>query len=236
MEVMEIIQDSFIYPVTHIQSVIIYVILGIIAAFALVTTGVSTFVAASETNAFTTIGVFLIGLIISVFIFCVIEGYVLDIVKIGIKRGNEAPSIDIKRQALNGIKLFVVHVVYFIIPFILTVILSLFLQTWLTYLIGLILFIIFALAATMAECKLAETDELEPALSIGQAIADISRVGIGKLLTTIIIIAVVSFIILLIISFITQYSSAIGSILTGIFEIYLLFAGNRAIGLIYSDA
>ncbi len=236
MEVMEIIQDSFIYPVTHIQSVIIYVILGIIAAFALVTTGVSTFVAASETNAFTTIGVFLIGLIISVFIFCVIEGYILDIVKIGIKRGNEAPSIDIKRQALNGIKLFVVHVVYFIIPFILTVILSLFLQTWLTYLIGLILFIIFALAATMAECKLAETDELEPALSIGQAIADISRVGIGKLLTTIIIIAVVSFIILLIISFITQYSSAIGSILTGIFEIYLLFAGNRAIGLIYSDA
>lgn len=236
MEVMEIIQDSFIYPVTHIQSVIIYVILGIIAAFALVTTGVSTFVAASETNAFATIGVFLIGLIISVFIFCVIEGYILDIVKIGIKRGNEAPSIDIKRQALNGIKLFVVHVVYFIIPFILTVILSLFLQTWLTYLIGLILFIIFALAATMAECKLAETDELEPALSIGQAIADISRVGIGKLLTTIIIIAVVSFIILLIISFITQYSSAIGSILTGIFEIYLLFAGNRAIGLIYSDA
>ena len=236
MEVMEIIQDSFIYPVTHIQSVIIYVILGIIAAFALVTTGVSTFVAASETNAFTTIGVFLIGLIISVFIFCVIEGYILDIVKIGIKRGNEAPSIDIKRQALNGIKLFVVHVVYFIIPFILTVILSLFLQTWLTYLISLILFIIFALAATMAECKLAETDELEPALSIGQAIADISRVGIGKLLTTIIIIAVVSFIILLIISFITQYSSAIGSILTGIFEIYLLFAGNRAIGLIYSDA
>lgn len=234
MDLMEILQDSLMYPLKNIPSLVVYVILCIIASFALIFTVFGT-AAVGNQNAFAGVGVLIIGLIVSILIFLIIEGYVLDIIKIGIKRGDESPSIDIQRQALNGFKLFIVAVAYFIIPLIITVLLSFFLATWLTYVIAFVLFVVFALAETMAQCRLAQTDELGPALAVGEAIGDISRIGFGKVISTIVVVAIVAFIIAFILALLTQFNSTLTSIVMGITSVYLLFFSNRAIGLLYSD-
>ena len=88
----------------------------------------------------------------------------------------------------------------------------------------------------MAECKLAQTDDLYQAINIGDSIKDISRVGPVKLVLTLIVIAIIGFIIESIIMGITGaiFSQTISSIISSIVGMYILFFGNRAIGLLYS--
>ena len=87
----------------------------------------------------------------------------------------------------------------------------------------------------MAKCKLAQTDDLGSALAIGEAIGDISRVGLGKLIATAVVIFVILVIVVFIIALIAGVNDTIGSILLGIFSVYFVFFYNRAIGLLYSD-
>ena len=88
----------------------------------------------------------------------------------------------------------------------------------------------------MAKCRLAKSDNLGEALAIGEAIGDISRVGIGKLIATVVVIFVIIIIIAFIIGLISSANNTIGSILLGIFSVYFVFFYNRAIGLLYSEA
>ena len=88
----------------------------------------------------------------------------------------------------------------------------------------------------MAKCKLAKTDNLGDALAIGEAIGDISRVGLGKLIATVVVIFVILLIVIFILAAILNANNTIGSILLGIFAVYFVFYYNRAIGLLYSDA
>ena len=87
----------------------------------------------------------------------------------------------------------------------------------------------------MGVCRLAKTEDLGYALSIGDAITDISKVGI----VTIILFIIIMFIIVLVLSFIgvaiSQWNSIIGGILVGILGVYITFFAARAIGLLYSD-
>jgi hypothetical protein len=91
------------------------------------------------------------------------------------------------------------------------------------------------MANFMAKCRLAKTDNLGDALAIGEAIGDISRVGVGKLIATVLVVFVILVIVAFIIGLITSMSDIIGSILLGIFSVYFVFFYNRAIGLLYSD-
>ena len=177
----------------------------------------------------------LIGIIIFVLVYFLIEGYGLDVVKYGIERRSDSPGIDMGRQISNAIKLVVVTIVYFIIPVIITFVLGLFLRNWLVSIIALILFIVFALANFMAKCRLAKTDDLGAALVIGEAIGDITRVGIVKLLAVAALVIVISFIIVLIVSAIASLNDLIGDILFGIALVYIIFFYHRAIGLLYSE-
>ena len=88
----------------------------------------------------------------------------------------------------------------------------------------------------MAKCRLAKSDSLGEALAIGEAIGDISRVGLGKLLATVILVVIIAVIIVVLIGIIGSISDIVGDILFGIFLVYLVFFYNRAIGLLYSDA
>ena len=165
-----------------------------------------------------------------------IEGYALDIIKYGIERRSDGPGIDIGRQISNAAKLIIVSIVYYIIPAIIIFILSLFLKNWILAIISIILIITFALAQFMAKCRLAKTDKLGDALAIGEAIGDISRVGLGKIICTVIIVVLLLVIVSVIIAFISNINGTIGSIILGIFSVYYIFFYNRAIGLLYSDA
>ena len=145
-------------------------------------------------------------------------------------------GLDIGRQISNTIKLIVVDVVYYVVPAIIVFVLGLFLRDWLMTIISIIIFIVFALANFMAKCRLAKTDSMGEALAIGEAIGDISRVGLLKIIATIIVMLIIAVVAAIIIAWIGNLNNIVGSILLGIFAVYFLFFYNRAIGLLYSDA
>jgi len=235
MELGEIITDALSYPLQNIKALVIYMILGIILGIAIAGTLGAVMVGAMAKNALAVIGSGIIGIIIALLIGFIITGYELDIIKYGIERSNGAPGIDFVRQFINGVKFFVVNIVYMIIPIIIAAILAVIFQHWLSGLITVIISIIFAFALMMGQCRLAKTEDLGYALSIGEAIGDISRVGIGKVVLFVIIIFVISFVLLMIVGLINQWNATVGGILLGILGVYLVFFNGRATGLLYSD-
>ena len=234
MNVGDIIGDALSYPIHNVKALVLYIVLGIIAAIIGGTTILSFAGAAATTglSGFALNGVGIIGIIVFILVLFLIQGYALDIVKFGIERRADSPEIDFGRQVSNAVKLIIVDLVYYIVPVIIVFVLGLFLRDWI---LTLILVIVFALANFMARCRLAKTDDLGTALAIGDAIGDISRVGIGRLLATVIIVVIVAFAIVFVIGIIGQFNDIIGDILFGIALVYLLFFYHRAIGLLYSD-
>ena len=237
MSIGEILSDALVYTINNIKEFIIFMILSIVGAV-IGGTSIINIIGALSTTGWSSVafsGLSIIGVVIFILILFLISGYTLDIIKYGIERRNDSPGIDFGRQVANAIKLIIVDIVYYIVPAIIIFVLGLFLRNWLMTIISIIILILFALANFMAKCKLAKTDSLGEALSIGEAIGDISRVGLGKLIATIILILFIIIIIAIIITLISGINATIGSILLGIASVYILFFYNRAIGLLYSD-
>lgn len=234
MELTDILMDSLQYPFKNIMALILYLVLGIIAGIAIAGTIGGVVLGAENNNVFAVIGSAIIGIIITLIVVFAIYGFELDIIKYGINRDDGAPGFDFVRQFINGVKLFVVNIVYYIIPIIIGAILAVIFQNWISSIISFILTLVFGLAAIMGQCRLAKTEDLGYALSVGDAIGDISKVGIIRLLLLIIIIAVISFVVLFIITMIINWNTIVGGILLGIFCVYLAFFSGRATGLLYS--
>ncbi|MBP3791754.1 MAG: DUF4013 domain-containing protein [Methanobrevibacter sp.] len=235
MELGEILSDALVYPFQNIKALVLYIILGIILGIAISGTVVGIAAGTATKNIFALVGLGIIGIFISLVIGFVITGYQLDIIKYGIERSAAAPGIDFVRQFINGVKYFVVIIVYMIIPIIIGAILAVIFQHWLSSIISFILAIVFSLALLMAECRLAKTEDLGYALAIGDAIGDISRIGALKVVLFIILIAVITFILFLIVGLINQWNSTVGGILLGILGVYIAFFIGRATGLLYSQ-
>ena len=237
MDLSDIISDALTYPFQNVKALVIYIILGIIAAI-IGGTAILSFAGAMATKGFAGFafsGVAIVGIVIFIIILFLIEGYALDIVKFGIGRRVDSPGIDFGRQVSNAIKLLAVNVVYYLVPAVLIFILGLFLRDWIMTIISLILVIVFALANFMAKCRLAKSDNLGDALAIGEAIGDISRVGFGKLLATVIVVVIIAVLIVVIVGLVGGINDTLSDILFGIALVYLVFFYNRAIGLLYSD-
>lgn len=234
MELMEIFSDALVYPFSNIKALIIYLVLGIILGIAVFGTIAAIGVSYAAENIFALIGSGILGIIVALIIAFFIVGYELDIIKFGILRDAGAPKIDFVRQFINGVKVAVVYIVYMIVPIIIGSLLAIIFQHWLSQIIVIILSIIFSLALIMAECRLAKTEELGSALAIGEAIGDISRVGIVKLILFIIIMFIITFILYFIVFAIGKWDSLLGGILFGVVGIYLTFFVARATGLLYS--
>ena len=103
-----------------------------------------------------------------------------------------------------------------------------------TLLVAAVLFIIFSFIQELANSRLANTDSLGEALNIPEAVKDISRIGVGKVLATLILVFIVSLVIGAILSAVYQQVPQL-SILNIIVTPYLMFFTNRATGLLYSD-
>ena len=238
MGIGDIIGDALVYPFHNIKALILYVILGIIAGLigGAAVVGIAGSIGSKgwASLGFDLLGI--VGIVVFILVLFLIEGYALDIVKYGIERRDDSPGIDIGRQISNAVKLIIVDIVYYIVPVIITFVIGLFLRDWILTIISIILFLIFTFANFMAKCRLAQSDSLGNALAMGEAIGDISKVGLGKILGTVIVIAIILVIISFIIGLISNFNATIGSILLGIFSVYFVFFYNRAIGLMYSDA
>ena len=234
MELGEIISDALAYPLKNIKALAIYAILGIILGIVAGSSLVAVFLSASSKNVLATIGSSVLAFVVTLVLGFFITGYQLDIMKFGIERREDGPGIDFVRQFLNGVKLFVVSFVYMIIPMIIGIICGMIFQNWLSSVITFIVTIIFALGMMMAQCRLAKTEDFGYALNIGEAIKDVTRVGLLKLLLLIILIFIIVFILVFIVAAIAQWNSTIGGILFGILGVYIVFFVARATGLLYS--
>ena len=238
MEIGEIIGDAVRYPLNHTKSLLIYIVIMFIIALIAIFTGIG-LVAGQQTNQVLASGIIgFIGLLLIIIIALLVDGYGLDIVKLGIDKSDAAPEIDIGRQVIAGLKYLIVGIVYIIIPFIVMLLLSAINDT-LGLIVGVILFIIFGLALLMGQCRLANTGSLGEALNIPEAIKDLQAIGIFKVLIVIIIVAIIA----LILNFIAGIFSGMGdigsfisAILSAIVSAYTFFFSNRATGLLYSDA
>ena len=235
MELGEIITDALTYPLQNIKALVIYIILGIILGLAVGGTVAGIVAGSAANNALAVIGSGIIGIIVALILGFFISGYQLDITKYGIERSSAGPEIDFVRQFINGVKLFVVTIVYMIVPIIISAILAVIFQNWLSTVITAILTIIFGLALIMGQCRLAKTEDLGYALSIGEAVGDLSKVGILKVIVFVILVVVISFILLFVVGLIGQWNNIVGGILMGILGVYLVFFNGRATGLLYSD-
>jgi hypothetical protein len=235
MEIGEIISDALVYPFSNIKALIIYLILGIIFGIVFVSTLVAIAAGIEANNVFAVFGIGIIGGVVSIFLGFMINGYQLDVIKYGIDRNPNGPEVDFIRQFFNGIKLFVTQIVYMIIPVIIGAILAVIFQHWLSGLITFIISLVFTFALMMAQCRLAKTEQLGDSLALGEAIGDISRVGIVKLLLLIIIVAVIMVILYFIVGLIAGWNGTVGGILFGIVGTYLVFFSGRAVGLLYSE-
>lgn len=244
MDLTEMIRDGLVYPTNNIKALIVYLILGLLVGIIGVFTGLGGIMMMSSKQLGGSIVIGLIGVILILVLYFLILGYSLDIIKFGIKRSNDAPDLDFARQITDGIKYIIVSIVYMIIPtIILAVIFSIF-RHWLAVLIGIILIVLFAFLLTMAVCRLAETDNLGYALDFKGAYNDLMEIGVGKVVLTIIVSALVGFAIIMIISFIvgiilgiinsTSLISIVIPILTSILDAWLVFYINRVTGLLYS--
>ena len=236
MEIGEIISDAIVYPFNNIKALIIYMIIGIVCGILGGASLMGVLLAAQGNNVLAAGGLGFIGTLIIIIGGLLISGYGLDIVKFGIERWDDAPGIDIVRQVLNAIKVFIVGFVYYIIPAIIGWLLSTLLgKGILTTIIIFIISVVFAFAQFMAICRLAKYDSLGEALAIGEAIGDVSKVGMLKVLATIIAVFIIALIIAIVIGVIMQYNNLIGGVLFGVFGVYLTFFYNRAVGLLYSQ-
>ena len=235
MELGEILSDALVYPFQNIKALIIYAILGIILGIVVGGSLLGMVLGSSSHNVLAALGSGIIGIIVAIILGFFINGYQLDITKYGIERSGAAPEVDFVRQFFNGLKYFIVTIVYMIVPLILSAIFGFIFSGWLSTVLSLIVAIIFSLALIMGECRLAKTEDLSYALSIGEAIGDISRVGFLKLIAFIIIITVIVLILLFIVGAISNWNGTVGGILLGILGVYITFFSARATGLIYSD-
>lgn len=237
MNLGDIISEALIYPLHNIKALVLYIVLGIIAAIVGGTSIIAFLTAAGTTGAssFALDGVAILGIIVFIILLFLIEGYGLDIVKYGIERRSGTPNIDFARQVSNAIKLLAVDIAYYLIPAVIIFVLGFIFRDWILTIISIILVIVFALANFMARCRLAKTDSLGEALAVGEAIGDISRVGIGKLITTILIIIIIAVAILFVTGLVSRINTILGNVLLGIAMVYLVLFYHRVIGLLYSE-
>ncbi len=237
MSLSQIILDSIKYPFSDLTK---FFIVGIIALLAGISSVFSSFGVDS-------VFLLLIGAAVSLIFTFVLSGYGLSVLKNAMSGYDEVPDLDPATNFMEGIKVFVINFVYFLIPLIITVILALitgaigqglhniFAALGVTAIVAIILFIFFAFFEIIALARFAKTNELSDAFNLSAVFEDMKSIGILKILALTIIVAIViliAYMILSVLNFIPYIGIIIAEIIAGAFV--LLFY-NRAIGLLCAD-
>nr|WP_295000515.1 DUF4013 domain-containing protein [uncultured Methanobrevibacter sp.] len=238
MSLGEIITDSIKYPFSNITN---FLIVGILVLLA----GIS--------NVFMTYGISnealnVIGGIIGLIFTLILSGYSLDIIKYAFDNSDEYPMIDIAANFVDGVKVLIINIIYFIVPIFITLILAvitgaigaglnhLFTGLGIAAIISMIVFIIFGIFEVIAIARFAETGRLDEAFKFGAVIEDIQRIGFAKVIAFLII-AVIIIAIAAVIGSLLTFIPVIGVLLSSIvLGGFIILFYNRGIGLLYADA
>ena len=189
----------------------------------------------------------IIGIIIAIVFSIVLYGYSIEVIKEGINNSNYIPDLDFTNNFVNGIKLIIVELVYFLIPIIITLVLLFMfgaigagldkmagsLGIWAVF--AVVIFIIFGIFGIVAQARFAASGSIGDALSIGEVFVDVKRIGILKIVLYLIIVLILLIVLSLILSVVTvipYIGIIIVDILLGGF--IMLFV-NYGVGLLYAE-
>jgi len=118
MEITELFKDSLKYPIQDWTKLLLLGVLFLIPSILAVIPLLA--IALRQTVAFWIL--FLIFIIVGILVLLIISGYSLKITRETILENNDLPSLDYVKNIIDGLKLFAVEIVYYIIPLIITII------------------------------------------------------------------------------------------------------------------
>ena len=104
-----------------------------------------------------------------------------------------------------------------------------------TIAVALIVFLIFSILQSASQARLANTDSLKYALNIFEALKDIKRIGIVKVLLLVLLVLVIIAVMGIIFIILFNYLPLAVSVIYIILVPYIALAIQRLIGLAYSD-
>ena len=104
-----------------------------------------------------------------------------------------------------------------------------------TIAVALIVFLIFSILQSASQARLANTDSLKYALNIFEALKDIKRIGIVKVLLLVLLVLVIIAVMGVIFIILFNYLPLVVSVIYIILVPYIALAIQRLIGLAYSD-
>lgn len=254
MTISSIFNDALKYPFNNVSK---WIIFGIIIIIANISYLFTMFGVTDGT-------VQAVASLINFIVMFIVVGYSLAITRDTIHGYDELPAFDIIKNFIDGIKAAVLSFIYMIIPTIIFFILlfatgavnafsqavevsmaggalssdlafNLIGSIGLTFIISLIIYIIFMLFATIACCRLADTGSFSQGFSFSGIMDDIKRIGVGSYIVWWIVLAIIIVILLLIAMFIAviPYIGYLISLLFISSFVYIFSA--RATGLIYSN-
>ena len=238
MSLGEILSDAIRYPFSDITK---FLMVGVLALLA----GIANLIYPNGTdNTIMMVLLTLIGVIFGV----ILSGFCLDVIRKGIHHSNEIPSINPAENLIDGIKVIIIEIVYYIIPLIIAAVLGLLggfvgaglnqvsAGTAFAVIVALIVVIIFSILEIVAIARFADTGDLGAAFNFGEIFEYAKRIGIlNIILFTIvtIILAVVLSIVLGLLGLIPYIGVIIAVVLLGGFIVLFYY---RGIGLLYAHA
>ena len=238
MSLKEIFSDAVRYPFSDVAK---FVILGILALISGISSILTNYTVEGSIMAISGVVSFVASLIVS--------GYGISVIKSGIEKSDDMPSISFLDNLIDGIKFIIINIVYFIIPIVIVIVLAVLSSmgyvvsevvvaglAGIVIVVGIVLFILFGIMGEVAVARFANTGEFSDAFALKSVFGDVRRIGILKIFGFIIIQFVIILVILAILialGFIPYVGLVISSFIGGA---YLAFFYNRSLGLLYADS
>ncbi len=242
MEIGDIISKSFKYPLnngTQFMKVAVLYLLLIVPVFFSVLMIIFANSSAILVSAIITIICYLIFALI-------IGGYFLSVMKEGISSSNLMPEYDFAKNIVDSIKVWVLGLLFSLIPGIIIGILLLIVTKFASSetvfggiiciaFIALILEIIFCMFLSISLLRLANYDSLSEALNFSAIKEDLRAIGIGNLIVLLVVLGIISGAILFITGFLI-FIPIVGTIIYIMFIVpYTYLAVCYGLGLMYSE-
>lgn len=232
----EIISDAVRYPFSDITKFLIVGILSLLA-------GLSSAFSGGDSTALALI-ISIITLVFTV----ILSGYSVQVIKKGIQHSNEIPDVSPVENLIDGIKVLIIQIVYYIIPLIIALVFGLLTSAVssgfnileaglsISVIVAIIVFILFSIFEIVAVARFADTGDFGAAFNIGEVFEYVKKIGILNIILFLIVAAIIVFVLSLILgllSIIPYIGIFIALILVGGFMVLFYYKG---IGLLYASA
>lgn len=251
MEYIEILKNAFHYTIDDknkffkisTPNILVGLIFGIATLLILLGMAGSVGYSVYAASPFIMIGgmLYFVGGILGIFVAIFDSGAVLTSMRDSIKGSSELPEVAIGEFLVNGLKLFIVTLIYQLIPFVIFgLILAAALAIRSTAFIFIALLILFILAfivsllLPVAWGKLAETDSIGEALAIGNVWEITTKIGFMNIFIMVLLLAIIASIASSV-AYLIALIPLIGPIAAAMIATFIMLLNARVYALIYLE-